>query len=439
MLGKIKWGIHPDTHKTPTEGKAIETKALPLKVVLPVSQHIGAPSVPIVKKGETVKKGQLIAEGKAAVSSNVHATISGKVLEVADQPHPFLGKCLAITIESDGLDEWAEGIPIERDWKNLDNAEIIEIIKNAGIVGLGGATFPTYVKLTPPKDNPIDTLIINGAECEPFLTADHRMMLEYSERVATGILIIKKVLGVDNVVVGIEDNKMNAVKVMTDALAGHKVKVVAVPTRYPHGAEKMLIKTILNREVPSGKLPMSIGAVVQNVGTAVAICDAVRNGIPLLERIVTVSGSAINEPKNLKLRIGTSFADAVEQCGGFKYPPEKLIMGGPFMGVTQYTTGVPVIKGANGILAFSKEEIHDGPESPCIRCGQCVDACPMGLNPSMLSILGERSFVEEALNEYHLLDCMECGCCTFVCPAKRRIVHYIRYSKKKAAAQKGGK
>jgi len=437
MLGKIKWGIHPDTHKTSTEGKAIESNALPAKVILPVRQHIGAPSEPLVKKGDTVKKGQLIAAGNAPVSSNIHATISGTVVSVTDQPHPSLGKCLAITIESDGLDEWAEGILTERKWETLDNTEIIEIIKNAGIVGLGGATFPTYVKLTPPKDNPIDTLVINAAECEPFLTADHRIMLEYTERIITGILILKKVLGVANVIVGIEDNKMDAVKVMGQAAAGKPIKVVAVPTRYPHGSEKMLIKTILNREVPSGKLPMSIGVVVQNVGTAVAVCDAVRNGIPLLERIVTVSGSAIKEPKNLKLRIGTTFADAIEQCGGLKIPPKKIIMGGPFMGVTQYTADVPIIKGANGILAFSDKEINDGPESPCIRCGSCVEACPMGLNPSMLSILGERSLVDEALNEYHLLDCMECGCCTFVCPAKRKIVHYIRYSKK-LSAQKGG-
>jgi electron transport complex protein RnfC len=437
MLGKIKWGIHPDTHKSATERKAIESNKLPSKVILPVRQHIGAPCEPIVKKGDPVKKGQLIASAAGFVSSNVHATISGTVVDISDKPHPGLGKCLAITIESDGLDQWEEGLPTERDWQNLDNAKILEIINNAGIVGLGGATFPTHVKLTPPKDTPIDTLIINAAECEPFLTADHRIMLEYTERIVTGILIIKKVLAVDNVIVGIEDNKMDAVKVLTEALAGQQVKVMAVPTRYPHGAEKMLIKTILNREVPSGKLPMSVGAVVQNVGTAVAICDAVRNGIPLIERIVTVSGGAIKEPKNLKLRIGTTFADAIEQCGGLKFPPEKLIMGGPFMGVTQYTTDVPIIKGANGILAFSKEDMNDGPESPCIRCGSCVDACPMGLNPSMLSILGERSLVDESLNEYHLLDCMECGCCTYVCPAKRKIVHYIRYTKK-LSAQKGG-
>jgi len=438
MLGKIKWGIHPDTHKSPTEGKAIESNELPGKVIIPIQQHIGAPCEPIVKKGDLVKKGQLIAAAKTPVSSNVHATISGKVVDVSDKPHPSLGKCLAITIESDGQDEWEEGILTEREWQKLDSAEIVEIIKNAGIVGLGGATFPTHIKLTPPKDNPIDTLIINGAECEPYLTADHRIMLEYTERMVTGILIIKKILGAKQVIIGIEDNKMNAVKAISEAVTGTGIKVAAVPTRYPQGAEKTLIKTLLKREVPSGKLPMSIGVVVQNVGTAVAVCDAVRNGIPLIERVVTVSGRAIQEPKNLKLRIGTTFADAIEQCGGLKFPPAKLIMGGPLMGVAQYTEDVPVIKGASGILAFSKEEVNDGPESPCIRCGSCLDACPMGLNPSMLSILGERSFVEEALNEYHLLDCIECGCCTFVCPAKRKIIHYIRYSKK-MSAQKGGK
>jgi len=438
MLGKIKWGIHPNSHKSPTESKAIEVNELPGKVILPVQQHIGAPAVPIVKKGDLVKKGQLIAEGKALVSSNVHATISGKVVEVSDQPHPVQGKCQAITIESDGLDEWAEGILTERDWQKLAPAEIVEIIKDAGIVGLGGATFPTHVKLTPPADCSIDTLLINAAECEPYLTADHRTMLEYTERVITGIQIIRQVLGVRNAIIGIEDNKMDAVKVMSQAAAGTGIKVAAVPTRYPQGAEKTLIKTLLGREVPSGKIPPSIGIVVQNVGTAVAICDAVVSGVPLIERVVTVSGGAIKEPKNLLLRIGTTFAAAIEQCGGLVSPPKKIIMGGPLMGMAQYTADVPVIKGASGILAFTAEEAKDAPESPCIRCGSCLEACPMGLNPSMLSILGERSFVEEAVNQYHLLDCMECGCCTYVCPAKRKIIHYIRYSKK-MSAQKGGK
>lgn len=436
MFGKRKWGIHPNTHKTPTDGKAIENGKLPQKVVIPVSQHIGAASKPIVKKGDEVKKGQLIAEGCGPVSSNVHATISGKVTSVNDQPHPIMGKCLAVTIESDGKDEWAEDLLTKRDWQQLQTEEIIGIIKDAGIVGLGGATFPTYVKLCPPKEYPIDTLVINGAECEPYLTSDHRMMLEYTERLATGILILKKVLDVKNVILGIEDNKQNAVEATEKALAGTGVKVVAVPTRYPHGAEKTLIKLLTDREVPSGKLPMAVGIVVQNVATAIAVCDAVRDGMPLLERVVTVSGSGIKEPKNLNLRIGASFAEAIEACGGYSVPPEKIIAGGPMMGVAQYTTEVPIIKGVNGILAFTKEEVNDGPQIACIRCGKCLTACPMGLNPSMLSILGERSMAEEALNDYHLMDCIECGCCAYVCPAKRRIVHLICYSKKLSAKKK---
>jgi electron transport complex protein RnfC len=441
VFGGIKWGIHPQTHKTLTEGKAIERGELPQKVILPVRQHIGAPSLPIVKKGDNVKKGQVVAAADGAVSSNIHASISGTVVDISEQPHPSYGDCLAITIESDGSDQWSEGIPTERDWQNLSNTEILEMIKDAGIVGLGGAAFPTHIKLTPPEDNPIDTLIINAAECEPYLTADHRIMLEYPERIATGILIIKKILAVDNVIVGVEDNKMDAIKVLTDVLSEHHIKVVAVPTRYPHGAEKMLITSLLNREIPSGKLPMSVGVVVQNVGSALAVCDAVTNGIPLIERVVTLSGSAIKEPKNLLLRIGTTFADAIEQCGGLNCPPAKLVMGGPLMGATQYTTDVPIIKGTNGILAFSKKELNEGPESPCIRCGQCIDICPMGLNPGMLSMLAERSLVDEAMNDYHLLDCMECGCCSFMCPAKRKNVHYIRHAKKVSAqmsVQKGG-
>lgn len=435
MFSKMKWGIHPETHKTPTEGKTIESGLLPQKVFLPVRQHIGVPCVPLVKKGDSVKKGQVIASSDALLSSNVHATLSGTVVDVSSKPHPGLGECLAITIESDGLDQWEEGVLVERDWKTLEASELIEIVRNAGIVGLGGATFPTHIKLSPPKGAKIDTLIINAAECEPFLTADHRMMLEYTDRLVTGILILKKILGVENVIVGIEDNKMDAVKVMKAALAGENVGVQAIPTRYPHGSEKILIRTLLNREVPSGQLPLSVGVVVQNVGTTVAICDAVQNGIPLLERIVTVSGSAIKEPKNLKLRIGTPFADAIEQCGGLKSNPEKIIMGGPFMGTTQYTTDVPVIKGVNGILALSKHDINEGTSTNCIRCGRCVSACPMGLNPTMLSTLAEKGLLEEAKQEYHLLDCMECGTCCFVCPAKRKLVHFVRYAKLLSAAK----
>lgn len=438
MLGKIAWGIHPNTHKEATEKQPIESGGLPDKVVLPVSQHIGAPGEPIVKKGETVKKGQIIAKATTSLSSNVHASISGKIASIKEETHPVMGRCTAITITSDGLDEWAEGLPLNRDWEDFSNAEIVEIIKEAGIVGLGGATFPTHVKVTPPEGSKVHTLIINGAECEPYLTADHRLMLEYGERLLIGVLILKRILSADKAIIGIEDNKMDAVIKLTEAAAGKPVKVMAVPTRYPHGSEKMLIKTILKKELPSGRLPVSLGVVVQNVGTAVAVCDAVRNGIPLIERVVTVSGSAIAEPKNLCVRIGTSFDNAISLCGGLKSVPGKIIMGGPFMGIAQHTTDIPIIKGTNGILAFTSEEIHDGPEEACIHCGECIDACPLRLNPSMLSILGQRGLVSEAAEKYRLYDCMECGSCTYVCPAKRRIVQYIRYCKK-MASQKGGK
>jgi len=434
MFNKRKWGIHPEYHKEETAGKPIEFKGLPSKVVIPVRQHIGAPANALVKKGDLVLKGQLIAAGEAPVSSNIHASISGKVSDVSVQGHPVFGNCLAITIESDGQDKWADGIPFERDWKTLSVQEILDLIKKAGIVGMGGAAFPSHIKLAPPPDKKIDALVINAAECEPFLTVDHRIMLEYPERVVEGIKIILKLLAIDNVVMGVEDNKMDAVESMRKAFSGvSNAKVVPVPTKYPQGAEKMLIKTLLGREVPTGKLPLDVGVVVQNVSTAVAIHDAVAKGIPLIERITTLSGGALNAPSNLKLRLGTTFADAVALCGGLKSPPEKILMGGPMMGISQFTLDVPVIKGTSGILVLTKDDVHEGDESACIRCGRCVQNCPMGLNPSMLSMLAERGMVDEAKDEYALLDCLECGCCCFNCPAKRRIVHYVKYAKKLAA------
>lgn len=442
MFKRSQWGIHPDYQKTHTASKPIELKALPDTVVIPVRQHIGAPCEVLVAKGDLVKKGQLIASSPAAMSSNIHASLSGKVTDIALYPHPVFGQCQAIVIENDGQDEWVDGVFQKRDWTQLSVQEILDIVKQNGVVGMGGATFPAHIKLAPPADRKIDTLVINAAECEPFLTVDHRIMLEYTPRVAEGIRIIQKILSVENVVVGIEDNKMDAVKAMGEAFKGTAVKVVAVPTRYPQGAEKMLINTLLGREVPSGKLPMDVGVVVQNVSTAVAIYDAIVNNIPLIERVVTISGGATFSPSNLLLRIGTTFEDAVNLCDGLKEPPEKMIMGGPMMGIAQYTKKVPVIKGTSGILMLSEKDVCPGKEQPCIRCGRCVDACPMGLNPSMLSILGERNLIEESKEEYHLLDCIECGCCSFSCPAKRNIVHYIKYTKKQyadLAAKKGAK
>jgi electron transport complex protein RnfC len=423
----MKWGIHPETHKAGTVNLAIEDGGIPSRVILPIRQHIGAPSAPIVKKGDYVKKGQLIAQSDTQVSSPVHASISGIVAEVTVKPHPVYGECLAVVIESDGLDQWTEGILKERKWEAMDRNKIIEIIKASGVVGMGGAAFPTHVKLSPLKE--IDTLIINAAECEPFLTVDHRIMLEYPERVTTGIKIMKKLLEVENVIVGIENNKMDAVDLMKHTL-GDIARVIPIPTRYPQGAEKMIIHTLLQRDVAPGRLPMDVGVVVQNVSTVLAVCDAVRYEKPLIERVVTVSGDAVRIPKNLKLRIGVTFSEAIGLCGGFKQTPAKVIMGGPMMGIAQYTLDVPVIKGTSGILALSKKNVRQRVETACIRCGRCAERCPMGLNPSMLSILGEKELFDEAREEYHLFDCIECGCCSFSCPARRNIVHYIRYLKK---------
>lgn len=435
MFKGFRGGVHAKEQKGYTFNKPIEKAPLPEKVIIPVRQHIGAACEPIVKVGEKVKKGQVIARSEAWVSSPVHAAISGTIKDIGDQPHSIFVKSLSIIIESDGLDEWIDGLPLNRDWQRLSKSEIIDLIKEAGIVGMGGATFPTHVKLSPSPDKKIDTFILNAAECEPYLTADHRMMLEYTSRIVSGVKIAMKALGVDKGIVGIEDNKPDAVKVMREAFQGTNITVVALPTKYPQGAEKMLIKMLVNREVPSGALPLEVGVVVQNVGTVIAISDAVERGIPLIERVTTISGDAINEPKNLLLRIGTTFQQAISYCGGFKIEPEKIIMGGPMMGMAQANLEVPVIKGVSGILALSKKEVNSGKESPCIRCGRCVEACPMGLVPSMLSILGERNEFEEAKEDYNLLDCVECGSCVYVCPAKRNIVQYIKYSKAQIAAK----
>lgn len=440
MFKSFRGGVHPNDRKSYTSGKAIEVLPVPNKVTIPVRQHIGAPCSPVVKKGDEVKKGQVIAKTDAFVSANIHASISGTVVDIGDYNHPVFGKCQAIVIENDGKDEWVEGIPVERnDWEKLDKKELLNIIKEAGIVGMGGATFPTHVKLSPPPDKKVDTFILNAAECEPYLTADHRMMLEQSERIVNGVKITMKVLGIDKGYVGIEQNKPDAIDVMTKAFEGTGVQVVGLPTKYPQGAEKMLIKVLVDKEVPSGGLPADVGVVVQNVGTVAAISDAVLKGIPLIERVTTVSGGAIKEPKNLLVRVGTLFSDAIEYCGGFSETPEKLLSGGPMMGMAQSHIDLPIIKGVSGILALSKKDINSGKESACIHCGRCVEVCPMHLVPSKLSILGERGLFEQAKEEANLLDCVECGSCVYVCPAKRNIVQYIKYCKAQNAAQNAKK
>lgn len=429
MSKSFRGGVHPEDHKSLTSNKPIEKLPLPQKVIIPVSQHIGAPGIPVVKVGESVKKGQLIAKDDAFITSWVHASISGKVVDIAEYESSLRSRSLSIVIESDGLDEWVEGLPLQRDWEKLEPAEIHKIIREAGIVGLGGANFPTHVKLSYGPEKKIDTILLNASECEPYLNSDYRLMIEQTDRIVTGVKIAMRSLGVGRVIVGVEDNKPEAVKVFTEAFKGMNVKVVAIPTKYPQGAERMLIKVLTGREIPAGGRHSDIGIVGLNVGTIVAVANAVVNGIPLIERITTVTGDAVKEPKNLSIRIGTRFKDAIDFCGGFSKTPEKIINGGPMMGYAQSTLDVPVIKGVAGILVMSSEALSHDEESPCIRCGKCVEVCPIGLVPSMLSILSERDRYAEAKKDYGLMNCIECGSCAYVCPSKRNIVQYVRYAK----------
>ncbi|QOX64157.1 electron transport complex subunit RsxC [Anoxybacterium hadale] len=429
MLKTFRGGVHPQDSKSYTRDKAIVEMPVPKKVIIPVSQHIGAPGNPVVKVGDDVKKGQLIAYNDTFITSSVHASTSGKVVDIGVYPSSYKNESLAIVIESDGLDEWALGLPMHRDWENLDIKEIHQIVRDSGIVGLGGANFPSHIKISYGPEKKIDTFILNGAECEPYLNGDYRIMMDHTERLAAGVKIAMKSLNVKRGIVGIEDNKPEAVKAMTEALKGTDVQVVAVPTKYPQGAERMLIKVLAEREIPAGKRHSDIGVVGMNVCTIDSVANAVINGIPLIERVVTVAGDAVAEPMNVMVRIGTSFKDVIEFCGGLTKTPDKIINGGPMMGYAQGSMEVPVVKGVAGILAMTKEALCDGDEEACIRCGRCVEACPIGLIPSMLSILGEKGRYEEAKEKFGILNCIECGSCSYVCPAKRNIVQYIRYLK----------
>jgi electron transport complex protein RnfC len=422
-------GIHPQYHKELTAGKPVEQARLPQRIVVPLSQHIGAPAEAGVNIGDEVLRGQAIGKTTSFVSSPVHSSISGKVVAVSTFPNPVGRLVPSIVIESDGRDAAVE-FHEHPDYDSLSVDEIRGLIRDAGIVGLGGAAFPTNVKLSPPKEKPIDTVIINGAECEPYLTADHRLMVERAADLVQGLKILMKTLGVTEGFIGIEENKPDAIEKVTEAASAVPgVSVVPLEIKYPQGAEKMLIKAIRGREVPSKGLPMDVGVVVQNVGTTIAVFEAVRYGKPLIERVVTITGEGIKEPKNLLVRIGTLMSDVIEQCGGLAEGAVKVISGGPMMGFAQWTLDVPVIKGTSGILVLSVDEyVSSDDYSACIRCGSCIDVCPMGLNPSMLSILSEKGFFEET-KEYNIFDCFECGSCAFVCPAKRPMVQFMRLAK----------
>lgn len=425
----FKGGIHPADKKGLSADKVITEATQPPKVVIPLSQHIGAPCKPVVTINQEIKKGELIGEATGFVSAPVHSSVSGKVISIVEVQNVMGRMVTSVVIENNFKEEWTI-LKDNPDYMNLSPDEIKEKIKNAGIVGMGGATFPAIVKLSPPKEKPIDTVIINGAECEPYLTGDYRLMLEHPSKIIEGLKIIMKILNVTSGYIGVEDNKPAAIESLKKAVNdSDNIKICSLHTRYPQGAEKMLIKAITGREVPPRALPMDVKVVVHNAGTAYAIYEAVRFGKPLIERVVTVSGEGIREPKNLLVKIGTPVSQIIEDCGGIKENAVKIISGGPMMGFAIVSLEMPVTKGTSGITVLTENEIaHTEKFGPCIRCGRCIDACPMGLMPSMLSVYSEKGFFEGA-KEYNLFDCFECGCCTFVCPSKRPIVHLIRLAK----------
>jgi len=419
-------GVHPPACKL-ASSQAIELVPLPSKVVLPLQQHIGACAKAIVKRGDEVKTGQVIAESNGFVSAPIHATISGTVKQISTVASPMTGQPVpAIIIESDGEDEWITLAPA--DPEHLSNEEILTRIQNAGIVGMGGATFPTHVKLKPPPEKHIHTVIINGAECEPYITADDRLMLEETDRIIAGLRIVMQVLSVTRAHIAIEENKPQAIERMRRALAQlsppEGIAVVVVPARYPMGAEKTLVKSILHAEVPEGGLPMDVGALVQNVATLTAIHDAVTLGKPLVERVVTITGM-VSEPRNLVARFGTPASSLIELCGETDPSVDQVIFGGPMMGVAQPSFDSPIIKGTNCVLLM-RSGFRD--EYSCIRCGRCIESCPMELIPLMfVNCVKKEEY--EALTNYHIANCVECGACAYNCPANIPIVSYIKNGK----------
>jgi electron transport complex protein RnfC len=413
---------------------------LPRRVIIPLHMHTGAPAKGLVKEGDAVRAGQVIGEPGGFVSAAVHASISGKVTAVLPHLHPAMPSLVPTVVIETPEGEAPDGgsWPEAADWSGLSVDDLRARIRDAGVVGLGGAAFPTHVKLTPPKEKKIDALILNGVECEPYLTADHRLMLEQADAVIGGTRILLKILGLSKAYLGIEGNKPDAIAFLAERCQALKAPVEVVPlkVKYPQGAEKQLIKAILKREVPSGGLPFDVGVVVQNVGTVAAVHDAVARGKPLIDRILTVTGAGVKEPKNLRVRIGTPFADVIAYCGGFASEDgeRKIVMGGPMMGLAQYSLEVPVVKGTSGILVM-RGSVRAGRETPCIKCGRCVAICPMYLMPNRISDYAEMDKFDQC-NEYGVKDCIECGACAYVCDVKRPIVHLVKYAKLNLAKKK---
>ncbi len=436
-------GIHPKHAKSFTKNKEIELLLPEGDVTIMLQQHIGAPCKPLVKPGDEVLVGQKIGDSDSFVSAPVHSTVSGKVKKIMDVLHPNGSKVPGIIIENDG--EYNEIEMEPKDPYSMTKDEILAVIRDAGVVGMGGAGFPTFIKLNPPNSDEIDHIIINGAECEPYLTSDHRVMLEESDRIVLGLSVILTIFPKAKGVIGIEDNKPDAIEVMKKAVDKFKseskldiaknIEVAVLATKYPQGAEKQLIYSVTKREVPAGKLPAEANCIVQNIDTVVAIHRAFFRGRPLMRRVVTVSGENVRNPGNYKVKIGTSYRQLIEHAGGMIEESKKIISGGPMMGIALFSVDIPIIKTSSSILLLSEQEMHMGEESPCIRCGKCVDACPMNLLPMDLDKFARHN-AKDLFEDYKGLNCIECGSCSFVCPSKRHIVQSIRTTKRTIMAEK---
>lgn len=427
MFKTFKGGMHIPDHKDLTN--SVPTRAIDgAKVhIFPLRQHIGALLDAKVKVGDSVMVGDVIADSEAYLSVPIHSSISGNVIDIKPHPAPSGADVMSIFIENDY--QYTEREYSPKNVNNMTAEEIVSVIRSAGIVGMGGAGFPTHVKLSPPKEKKIDYVIMNAAECEPYITADHRRLLENTAKVAAGLRICSKIFGLEKAYIGIEANKPDAAEALR-ALKDNMLEVVELKTKYPQGSEKQLIKAVTGRSVPTGGLPADVGAVIINVDTAYEIEEAFRTGVPVTNRIITISGDCIKNPCNLKVRLGTPFDFVVEQTGGFCDEPKKILSGGPMMGTAQYTLSVPTVKTTSAILALSNNaDVYDA-ETPCIRCGKCINHCPMHLMPLNLSKYAAAGNLEMC-EKYHIMDCMECGLCSYLCPGKQNPLQNIRAAKQK--------
>lgn len=425
-----KGGIHPPENKL-TSSKPIKRLPVPKVVYVPISQHIGIPAEIVVDRKDKVEVGQVIAKSGGFVSSNIHAPVAGTVtkLDKIIDTRGYKKQCIVIRTDVKNESNFQEAeYPIKTEI-TLQPTEILQRISDFGIVGLGGATFPSHVKLHVKKDAKLDCLIINGVECEPYLTADHRLMLEKAEEILVGIRILMQALHVDQAIIGIENNKKDAIstfKKLTSDTSG--IRIAALKVKYPQGGEKQLVRALLKREVPKGGLPLDVGVVVHNVGTVFAIYQAVQHNRPLMERVVTVTGKNLEHPSNFWVKIGTPISELIDAVGGLPEDTRKIVSGGPMMGKALKNTDVPITKGTSGILVISEEEASRGEPKNCIRCGECVDVCPMGLEPHLLMNLSEKGMYQKAAGE-DIMTCIECGSCSYVCPSHRPLLDYIRFGK----------